>query len=29
MNVDECELKMVKICKVEDEERKKKISCCW
>jgi len=29
MNVDEYELKMMKISKVEDEERKKKISCCW
>jgi len=29
MNVDECELKMMKINKVEDEERKEKISCCW
>jgi hypothetical protein len=24
MNIDECELKMMKISKVEDEERKKK-----
>jgi len=28
MNVDEFELKMTKISKVEDEDKKEKISCC-